>query len=410
MKILVVTNSCSEKKYKSICKMRNKNIVDPQQKFFRLFIDGLAMIDECSVEVISALPVSSSTIKKGFFKYQNETISTGAVYHYLPFWNGKFLRYLFLAVYSKYYVKKWCKKHKGENVMVIVDPLVPVISMPSRKSAQKRGIKVAAIITDLPTLATDMKERKESGFKEKCLLLYQKIADADVRGYDYYIPLTESINEKVNVSNKPYCVVEGFADSKDKNICKLHQRYIMYAGGIYEKYGVKALVDAFLGIKRQDIELYVFGEGTYTNELRNISLKNPRVKYMGCVTPEKVVEYEKKALLLVNPRPTNEEFAKYSFPSKTMEYLLSGTAVVSTRLPGIPQEYFRYMYAFDGYTVEDLRQKLDEILLQSDEAICEKGRLGHEFVMREKNNQIMAQKIYDFLKSGENGANKENFK
>ena len=47
MRVLIVTNSCSVDKYKSVCKMRNKNILDPQQKFFRLFIDGLGKSDDC---------------------------------------------------------------------------------------------------------------------------------------------------------------------------------------------------------------------------------------------------------------------------------------------------------------------------------------------------------------------------
>ena len=39
--ILVVTNSCSQKKYDEICEKRIKPSIDPQQKFFRLMIEGL---------------------------------------------------------------------------------------------------------------------------------------------------------------------------------------------------------------------------------------------------------------------------------------------------------------------------------------------------------------------------------
>lgn len=407
MKILIVTNSCSEKKYKEICKIRNKTMVDPQQKFFRLCIDGIGKIKDCDTEVLSALPVSSSTVKKHIFKYQKEVTKDGVKYEYLPFFNGKFMRYISLILATKYYAKKWCKQNAKNEAIMIVDPLIPVIAIPSRRVAQKLGIKVAAIVTDLPTLSTEMKERKESRFKGKCLSIYQKIADLDLRSYDYYIPLTESINDEINVLSKPYCVVEGFADSQDEQISMVHDNYIMYAGGIYEKYGVKALVDAFLKLERDDIELYIFGEGSYTEELKKISKKNSRVKYMGCVTPEKVVEYEKRALLLINPRPTDEKFAKYSFPSKTMEYLLSGTAVASTKLPGIPKDYFNYMYALDGFTVEEIRKSLNEILSQSNDDLYKMGKKGHEFVMKEKNNQVMAQKIYDFLKSDNYGTKKD---
>lgn len=402
MKILVVTNSCSEKKYQAVCKMRNKMIVDPQQKFFRLFIDGLSKLDHVEVEVLSALPVSASTVPQKRFEYETEVTETGIRYHYLPFRNGKVSRYLTLMSAVRKHMKMWCRHLDDQDVYVITDALVPVLTIPCKRVARKSGIKIGAIVTDIPSLATKMKERKENFLRRTFMSVYQKISDTDLRSYDFYIPLTESINDVVNEKNRPYCVVEGFADSTDTNVSEIHENYVMYAGGVYEKYGVKNLVDAFIAINRKDISLKIFGDGSYVEELKSVSAQHSNVQYMGCMLPEQVVEYEKKALLLVNPRPTDEEFAKYSFPSKTMEYLLSGTAVVSTRLPGIPAEYFEHMYAFDGDAVEDIRRKMDEILVQPREKINEMGRNGHEFVLKEKNNQVMARKICDFLKSEKN--------
>ena len=41
----------------------------------------------------------------------------------------------------------------------------------------------------------------------------------------------------------------------------------------------------------------------------------------------------------MNPRSADAEYTKYSFPSKTIEYLATGVPVVMNRLPGIPEEY-----------------------------------------------------------------------
>ena len=57
------------------------------------------------------------------------------------------------------------------------------------------------------------------------------------------------------------------------------------------------------------------------------------------------VAEELKATLLVNPRPTTEEFTIYSFPSKNMEYMASGTPLLTTKLPGMPEEYHQYVLA-----------------------------------------------------------------
>lgn len=402
MKILVVTNSCSEKKYQTVCNMRNKMIVDPQQKFFRLLIDGFGSLDDVEVEVLSALPVSASTVQQKRFKYETEVTAQGVTYHYLPFRNGKISRYLTLMLAVRKHMKMWCRNLNDRDVYVITDALVPVLTLPCKRVARRNEIKVGAVVTDIPSLATKMKNRKESLLKRLFMRAYQKVSDIDLKSYDFYIPLTESINDVVNEKNRPYCVVEGFADSGDTNVSENHENYVMYAGGIYEKYGVKNLVDAFISLNRNDVSLKIFGDGNYVEELKTVCAQHSNVQYMGCMLPEQVVGYEKRALLLVNPRPTDEEFAKYSFPSKTMEYLLSGTAVISTKLPGIPAEYFEHMYAFDGDAVEDIRRKMDEILVQPREETNEMGRSGHEFVSKKKNNRVMAKKIYDFLKSEKN--------
>ena len=243
-----------------------------------------------------------------------------------------------------------------------------------------------------------MKNRKDNIIKRTFLSIHQHISDKDLQKYDAYITLTESINDAININQKPHIVIEGFADSEDVEILEKHENYIMYAGGVYEKYGVKSLVEAFMKIDRKDVDLYIFGEGTYVDELKAICAKNSRIKYMGCISTDAVVKKKKKALLLVNPRPTNEEFSKYSFPSKTIEYLLSGTAVVSTNLPGIPEEYFKYMFKFSDCTTEAIRKDLNWILSQSMTTLVQLGRKGHEYVALKKNNLEMTKKIFKFLK------------
>ena len=92
MDILVVTNSCSQKKYEEICKKRIRPVIDPQQKFCRLMISGLSEANNGNVTALSALPVSASTITQKTFYYEEEIDESGVSYQYLPFRNGKFTR------------------------------------------------------------------------------------------------------------------------------------------------------------------------------------------------------------------------------------------------------------------------------------------------------------------------------
>ncbi len=80
-----------------------------------------------------------------------------------------------------------------------------------------------------------------------------------------------------------------------------------------------------------------------------------------------------------------------------MEYMLSGAAVASTRLPGIPEEYFDYMYAFDEDSCSGIADKLKYILNLPKDELIKKGKAAHSFVSEHKNNVVMADKIIGMI-------------
>ena len=106
-----------------------------------------------------------------------------------------------------------------------------------------------------------------------------------------------------------------------------------------------------------------------------------------------------QATLLVNPRPTHEEFVRYSFPSKTMEYMSTGTPLLTTCLPGMPEEYRPYVYLIREETPQGIARALKETLSQSDQALFDKGMAARNFILKEKNNVIQAGKILSMLES-----------
>ena len=155
------------------------------------------------------------------------------------------------------------------------------------------------------------------------------------------------------------------------------------------------LVEAFITANLSEAELHIYGSGDYEEELKIICQHHPNVKYFGVVPNDIVVQEQLKATLLVNPRPTNEEYTKYSFPSKNMEYMVSGTPVLTTRLPGMPEEYEQYVYLIEDESVEGLEQALKTILAKPAEELHQKGMEAKEFVLQNKNNVVQARKVIE---------------
>lgn len=398
MEILFVSTSCSKRKYKEVFNMRNRKLIDPQQKFCNLLIEGMSMCEGVCLTSISALPVSASTVSQRFFKEEEEVISSNLTYKYLPFINGKIMRYLTLFVNAYKAAKLWVQANDGKEKVIVCDVLSYYVTRPIQIVAKKYRIKVVGIVTDLPLLATNMKKRKESIVKRIGLSVFQHLINNSIRNYDAYIPLTKSIDEVVNPDRKPSLIIEGSVDYSEQTNMKIveKKKVVLYAGGIYEKYGLKNLVEAFMKSETHDYELHIYGEGSYVEKLSAIEKMCPKIKYMGMATLDEIVHHEREAMLLINPRPSDEEFSKYSFPSKTLEYMASGTPLLTTRLPGIPEEYFQYTFTFQDESVNGMAGTICNICHMSQDELARKGIEAYNFVLAEKSNIIQGKRIVDF--------------
>ena len=110
-----------------------------------------------------------------------------------------------------------------------------------------------------------------------------------------------------------------------------------------------------------------------------------------------IVDKERKATLLINPRPTHEKFVKYSFPSKNMEYMASGTPLLTTKLTGMPKDYYPYIYLFDEESVDGYACALERVLGLSSEELFEKGRIAKQFVLEKKNYLVQTDRILNLI-------------
>ena len=126
---------------------------------------------------------------------------------------------------------------------------------------------------------------------------------------------------------------------------------------------------------------------------------NSNVKYFGVQPNKHIVEQQLKASLLLNPRLTDAEYVKYSFPSKTMECMASGTPLLTTKLPGMPKDYYPYVYFFEDERVEGMLGAFRTVLSKSDEELHSFGANAKAFVMEKKTNLVQAKKLIEFINS-----------
>ena len=100
----------------------------------------------------------------------------------------------------------------------------------------------------------------------------------------------------------------------------------------------------------------------------------------------------------LKPCPPEEDHANYAFPSKILEYMTSGTAVASTMVGGIPDEYFEYIYPVSGHDAGAISEAITDIFRKNYDLIFEKGEKAKEFALAEKDYLRQGTRVVEFLK------------
>lgn len=381
MNCIYIANMLDEETYQTVFEPSDRPTL-AANKYHTLLCQGLSAAG-AKVFAFSILPVNRQNCKKRIIRAYSVSAS-GICFEYPVIVLVPAVKQFLLLVQAFFRTL-----FAPSNTVVLYDGLVIAASYGACLAAKLRGFKRLCIATDLPDFFTSKSERSV------------RINKYVMNCCSGYLFLTQQMNGLTNSDQKPYLVIEGHVDRclQERPHAKYNsrQKKIIYAGSCAVKYGIKNLCQAFQQIAEQGEELHIYGGGDYALELQRMASIDARMIYHGTCLNSEVVDAELSATLLVNPRPATDEYTKYSFPSKTMEYMASGTPVAMTRLPGMPEEYCEYVYLFDSASTEDIAKKLREILDKPSEELEAFGARAKRFVMENKTNVKQAEKILRFI-------------
>lgn len=362
----------------------------PSQKFNKMFVSGFKQ-NGANISVLSTFN-HIKLDKEKFWIKEEAVIEDEIKYYFLSSLKNKFFNRIYMYFEIKRFLNKW--KQNYPDGIIVLDFLKPFSYNICKHG---KGNKIVVIVTDLPEYLLNYNGSINKIKNKIKLYYYNKV----IQSATHFVFLTEPMNNKLNIDRKPYCIIEGLVESKvikqDEDIKKERKKICLYAGALNKQFGIANLVQAFTNEQLRKYELHLYGTGDYANEIEKIIEKNENIKYFGNVANSVVVQKEKRANVLINPRPTNEEFTKYSFPSKNMEYMVSGTPVITTCLDGMPKEYRDYVYILDNTSVDNIISCIEEVLSKPNEEINLKGQAAKRFVLENKNNFVQTKKVIDMI-------------
>ena len=359
-------------------------------------IDGIRENIGQNLHIVNALPVGTwpTFYQKLFLDTKEWSFNDRSCYELgglnLPFLK-QFVRYK-----KAHNVLKRLIKNENEKEIIIYSAYMPflkaVYKLPSR-------IKVSVIVTDLPEYydlsCVSAIRKKLRSWQNKMIAKYMTRIDS-------FVLLTEQMKEPLRIGDRPYTVVEGIcnidcANASCADVVSSDEKIILYTGTLHKIFGIANLVEAFMKIDDPSYRLWICGSGDMQQEVERAAQKDSRIVFWGYVSKQKINELQEKATVLVNPRQNNEEYTKYSFPSKTMEYMMSGKPVVMYKLDGVPKDYEDYLCYVSGDTINDLRDKLVEVCSMP---ISDRKKIGEQakaFVLSQKNSKYQARKVLELF-------------
>ena len=330
-------------------------------------------------------------------KYQGKKIG-----RMVPYCNLVVYKTFSVRVRLQWYIEQWIKDNRGEDndlVILTYTPYFPYIKAAVNAIKDISGITIASIVTDLVDDMLNFESNRKLLKRVQCYKESRQTKSL-YKHIDKFILLSKYMTEKIPSALERHIVIEGISVEKPfpNGLDKSEYKTILYTGALQHYAGVSDLIKAFSKIKDDDCRLIICGSGPLATMALDYAETDKRIIYMGLVSHDESLKLQRSATVLINPRKPDCDITKYSFPSKTMEYLSSGTPMIGYKLAGIPEEYFKYYYTIDEMTEDALIEKIKNVLALNKEELEQKAREAYHFIMREKVAKVQVKKIVDFLK------------
>ena len=350
------------------------------QNFYYKLIKALAINNNVSV-------VSHRPLVKGMFKknvLESDTVSDGKIKFYYT--NNRCDK-VFKLLDEKPAIEKTARQaiedFMSHEFIIVTDTLRLNLLKAAKKIAKQYDVKIVGMLTDNPFNLSS-----GSAFVKKYLVKQASTLDG-------YLSLTNGLVEIFN-SETPHYVFEGLVTEENEGKKDPIFNYFYFGGSLYERYGVKTLVDAFHK-SNVKYKLVLAGSGPLVEYIEQMAEDDYRILYLSQLSKEKNIAYMRNSIANINPRPLDYKMDNESVPSKLLEYLSIGTPVISTKYPKLYSTFKDDVTWIDGNSLEDMRFALEHYEVPNQEEYLKKAATARRKVFEFYGLNVQAESIDHFL-------------
>ena len=357
---------------------------------------GLINLEIYSYELIPVYPKSK---KIYIIEKKNTSITKNLDVTLVSFINLMIFKQLHIGINILIQIVKWGKRniHKNKKIIYAYNLTVPpgIFLLIGSKLAK------ATLAVSINDIVLPENHGVKSFFRKIDLWLHRIM----IPKINKIIVVNKSIALDFGKKND-FLVMEGGVNSleikrwqgltrsnKGKNKFK-----VVFAGSIEPINGIDCILGAFYLLKNDNIELYIAGRGSWTNKVITATRNYKHIKYTGFLNFEEVNKLYSNADLLLNIRMTEKKYkSKYFFPSKLIEYLVTGIPTITTEFDGLEDDYKSICFVLKDENPRSLAELISQIKNMD---ISERKKIGdaaRSFIKTNKTWHHQAERVKQYL-------------
>lgn len=355
---------------------------------------GLAPLDVFSIEPIASFPRSKRLVgHSGVHELAN-----GRRVRLLPFLNVQPFKAITAGFATLIALVAWAWRHRGRPRVIHMFNLTMPPGVFVWLAGRLTGSRVSVSALDVWKPGALVPDTWRWRFD---FLMQRRLMPR----FDGIMVVSKAIADDI-VPGRRVCVLEGGVsaerfprtDEADPTPGAPIRAFRIVLSGSLESFNGLELVAAAMQLLPADVELVIAGSGTLTALARAYAERDERIRFVGFLPFDDVLELYRSADLLLNARVTKAIDTRYFFPSKLMELLASGTPVLSTCTGHVESEYGHVLYLLHEETAEALAARIEDVRAVDAGERRALGRRAREFMLTEKTWQRQGERLADYLR------------
>lgn len=386
-KCIFIGNFFSDKMIQKYSKYTSLSIGnDNYEKNFIKVLEGV--FDNLVCLSTPALPRASFKFPFLFIKKHIEKLGKMDIY-YIPFLNSRF------ACTKERNVFKEVDKHLlADGLNYVFISTYHHVGLVKKIKMKYPNTCVAFLLPDLPNISVS----NQSFFTKQYMKRINKSFFDSLQFIDLLLPITSKQLEQLPNYKNDYMVYETYFDVGVFDSIKVEKKkQILYAGSLNKSYGILELISQFESNDNTNYQLVICGKGDCEKDIIESSINCEKIVFLGFVPKEKVYELEKESMLIVCP---DKEHRPYSFHSRYLEYLASGTPVLTFCPEGSKEEYLRFFNLIEEYG-GNLSTAIEKVLFFDYDKALKKAHEAALYIRDNKTRNSFSKKLSEkisFLK------------